>query len=309
MVYPEKAYSGLEVMGYPKKCNTWQIEEFVAAVKNLKLPAGTSVHFLEYDVISGVHGSRNTWHHWFDNGHALACDVNLNGTNDQTEFAWLKNQVLPLAKQYGLAVTFPADTNGYGIAGHSIGDSLHLHVDCGEWSNVGSGAVRASWTKALSSKPSNAGSDDGVVDDGDRGAAVKRVQRIVGVNDDGVFGPKTKAAVEKWQRAHGLNDDGEWGPKTDAHYRGYISKVHGAFVLPPGHYYGVNDGTNRSHSGVRAGDVARVKQIQHSVGVKADGKFGPATAKEVRDWQRSHKLVADGKVGVRTWMSFFHANK
>lgn len=44
--------------------------------------------------------------------------------------------------------------------------------------------------------------------------AVKKVQMVVGVTADGVFGPKTEAAVKAWQKAHNLDDDGIVGPKT-----------------------------------------------------------------------------------------------
>ena len=45
-------------------------------------------------------------------------------------------------------------------------------------------------------------------------ANVKRIQRVVGVVADGIFGKRTKAAVEKFQRAHHLTVDGQVGPAT-----------------------------------------------------------------------------------------------
>ncbi len=54
------------------------------------------------------------------------------------------------------------------------------------------------------------------VDSGDRGNAVKIIQRIVGTTVDGIFGPKTVAAVKAWQRRNGLKADGIVGPKTQA---------------------------------------------------------------------------------------------
>lgn len=47
-----------------------------------------------------------------------------------------------------------------------------------------------------------------------RGEDVARVQRIVGVGADGVFGPETEKAVVRWQAAHGLVADGEVGTET-----------------------------------------------------------------------------------------------
>lgn len=44
-----------------------------------------------------------------------------------------------------------------------------------------------------------------------QGNDVRSVQAIVGANQDGLYGPKTKEAVAAWQAAHGLTVDGKWG--------------------------------------------------------------------------------------------------
>jgi murein DD-endopeptidase MepM/ murein hydrolase activator NlpD len=49
---------------------------------------------------------------------------------------------------------------------------------------------------------------------GSHGDDVAAWQRILGVDPDGDFGPKTLAATKKWQAAHGLDPDGVVGPKT-----------------------------------------------------------------------------------------------
>jgi len=49
---------------------------------------------------------------------------------------------------------------------------------------------------------------------GDRGSAVRILQRRLRIPADGVFGPVTERAVERYQRRHGLVPDGVVGPIT-----------------------------------------------------------------------------------------------
>lgn len=51
---------------------------------------------------------------------------------------------------------------------------------------------------------------------GDRGRAVRRLQRKLGLSADGVFGPLTDRAVRRFQRRNGLTADGIVGPMTRA---------------------------------------------------------------------------------------------
>lgn len=52
------------------------------------------------------------------------------------------------------------------------------------------------------------------VERGDRGRAVARVQRALGIAADGVFGRTTQRAVRRFQRRRGLTVDGVAGPAT-----------------------------------------------------------------------------------------------
>jgi len=49
---------------------------------------------------------------------------------------------------------------------------------------------------------------------GSAGPKVARIQRILGVNHDGLFGPRTHRAVARFQHNHHLAIDGVVGPKT-----------------------------------------------------------------------------------------------
>ena len=48
-----------------------------------------------------------------------------------------------------------------------------------------------------------------------------------------------------------------------------------------------------------------VERIQRAVGAKPDGVFGADTEKRVKAYQKSHKLVADGIVGKKSWNMMF----
>ena len=45
-------------------------------------------------------------------------------------------------------------------------------------------------------------------------AAVRAIQRKLGLPADGIYGPQTRAAVRRFQRSHGLAVDGIAGPQT-----------------------------------------------------------------------------------------------
>lgn len=49
---------------------------------------------------------------------------------------------------------------------------------------------------------------------GSKGEEVKRLQRLLNLTDDGIFGPATEAAVKEYQKTHGLVADGIVGDKT-----------------------------------------------------------------------------------------------
>jgi len=49
---------------------------------------------------------------------------------------------------------------------------------------------------------------------GSKGELVKKMQKVLGVAQDGDFGPGTEAKVKEWQTKNGLTADGIVGPKT-----------------------------------------------------------------------------------------------
>jgi peptidoglycan hydrolase-like protein with peptidoglycan-binding domain len=164
---------------------------------------------------------------------------------------------------------------------------------------------------------------------GSKGDDVKRWQRIIGVTDDGNFGPKTKAATQAWQSSHGLVADGVVGPKTWASVPETVSAAAvapeaisapqtpqsiisqqfptstQAPVTPPS----LKSATFTTPiekplevTTIRRGSRGdSVKRWQTVLGLNPDGNFGPATEAATKQWQASHGLNPDGVVGPKTW--------
>src|SRR6185295_13548808 len=58
---------------------------------------------------------------------------------------------------------------------------------------------------------------------------------------------------------------------------------------------------------MRGSTGADVIEWQHVIGVKPDGVFGVATEATTKAWQTSHGLLADGKVGPKSWALAYQA--
>jgi lysozyme len=168
----------------------------------------------------------------------------------------------------------------------------------------------------------------GVLKIGERGPAVAKVQHMLHIPADGLFGPQTEHAVEKFQRAHHVAVDGIVGrhtivalehhkPKPHAHHHAHDGGGTGGAQAPGGH--GSDDGTHGAHHGkwspapslaeVKSGAATlhegeegpAVKHVQHLLAVDADGKFGPATRAAVRAFEHDHHMQRhDGQIDAHT---------
>lgn len=239
---------------------------------------------LEYRGFSNVHKS-NSFHDDMATdprfrGYRQAADINHDGFGDRAEFTWLMSHLYHYATAVrGLASTFPALTNGYGVAGHSIGDGLHLHLDRGQYSDRGHGAEILGST----------GRDKGLTE-----AEVRTVQRTLGLPADGIYGPATLRRVAAVQRDLGVVVDALWGARTADAYR----KAHGTGQPA--------NRTKKPAPRLKQGDTgAKVRLLQaglnrHGAHLVVDGQFGPATGAAVYAFKRAHRgWTADRICGTR----------
>lgn len=66
---------------------------------------------------------------------------------------------------------------------------------------------------------------------GSRGEAVRKMQRDLGIDADGRFGPGTKKAVMEFQSEHGLVADGMAGPNTLAKMNSFADVVNDDVIM------------------------------------------------------------------------------
>ncbi len=128
---------------------------------------------------------------------------------------------------------------------------------------------------------------------------------------DGIFGTKTENAVRKFQRDNGLKVDGLAGTKTLTLL--YKKAAEAEAAASSSSSSGSSSGS--SSSGVFSGNYSTLKQGMKGTRVKilqralktlkyykktVDGKFGSATKKAVRSFQKAADLKVDGKAGKKT---------
>jgi peptidoglycan hydrolase-like protein with peptidoglycan-binding domain len=123
---------------------------------------------------------------------------------------------------------------------------------------------------------------------GATGHLVTKLQHLLGVPADGIFGHGTKRAVRRFQHAHHLLADGQVGSHT---WRALIGahRHHAA-------------GHRRAHDGVLTlGEQGRpVRRVQRMLHIRVNGLYDRRTWRAVRRFQRHHRLLVDGQVGPDT---------
>lgn len=127
------------------------------------------------------------------------------------------------------------------------------------------------------------------------------IQRLVGAEPDGIYGPDTTAKVVAWQAANGLEADGIWGPLSDA--KGFPRNEPAAsrsgrddlkkpFIVPT---------LSRGSKSEYVDDWQHVLREMGYTSVGAvDGDYGPKTTQATKNFQASAGLAADGVAGPIT---------
>lgn len=239
-----------------------------------------------YDKVDVAHAAGSFhYDHNPRTGRGHAGDVNWPRAGE--ERAKILSVALPEARRRGLAVT-------YSQHAHVPNHDDHLHVDIGTYSNIGYGAQILPGTGHDGG--SNVHRPDTVVNAGDSGSAVKRVQRAVGAKADGEFGSKTAADVKRVQKILGVKADGKWGPATQKAYEKFCDGDLGSKTIRLWQEV-MGTKVDGKISKPRSSLVLAVQKALHFTGHYLDGELGPLTWKMIQRHLGQHE---DGIPGEQT---------
>lgn len=131
-----------------------------------------------------------------------------------------------------------------------------------------------------------------VLQHGDQGDNVRKLQQRLGIEDDGIFGDETQAAVEQFQHDHDLNPDGVVGART---WGELVSGARPRDVARP-----------TLQPGVHGEHVLYLQQLLNKMfpaysNLDESGQFDEATEAVVREFQTRSGITDDGAVGPETW--------
>ena len=141
---------------------------------------------------------------------------------------------------------------------------------------------------------------------GSTGDKVRSIQEIVGVAQDGIFGPQTERAVIQWQKNLKVTPDGIWGPATEqATHDLFVFLSNLQAVAPSNPFFNaLNEARSQVLQQGSTGGSVKILQVGlngKGYGLVGDGIFGPATYNAVRRFQSDNGLQVDGIVGPQTW--------
>jgi peptidoglycan hydrolase-like protein with peptidoglycan-binding domain len=124
---------------------------------------------------------------------------------------------------------------------------------------------------------------------GSRGQAVSEVQKVLGINATGYYGPVTARRVREFQANNKLRVDGVVGAETrSALFRTASTPTRP--TTPTGGPVTLSLGSKGQ----------AVSEVQKVLGIEPTGYYGPVTARRVREFQANNDLRVDGVVGPQT---------
>ena len=191
------------------------------------------------------------------------------------------------------------------------GTKLEIEYKEGSWYKVTygkyEGYVYASYVKVDGTVPqkgqSSSSSTDDSLEKGDKGEAVKELQRRLkelgyySSSIDGSYGDVTVSAVKAFQKKNGLTADGVAGPVTQ-------KKLQSSSAISAN---GSTSSDSAASGTLKKGDKGEaVKELQrrlkelgyYSYGI--DGDYGTRTFEAVKAFQKKNGLVVDGQAGDQT---------
>ena len=123
-------------------------------------------------------------------------------------------------------------------------------------------------------------------------------------NADGIFGQATEEAVKRLQKEVGLKQDGIVGPDTWKYVLRINVRTAETEPEEPGQQAPAVGATEMKR-GSKGANVTKLQNQLIQLGYlpegEADGKFGPKTADAVKAFQTAKGLTADGVVGSKTY--------
>ena len=141
---------------------------------------------------------------------------------------------------------------------------------------------------------------------GSTGDKVREIQSIVGVPQDGIYGPQTTQAVRDWQSNLNIAADGVWGPTTAGATYDLFVFLHNLDAVAPSNPWleALNNAKSQILRSGSTGDAVKIAQgLLNAKGypLVSDGIFGSETDAATRQCQSDNGLGVDGIIGPDTW--------
>lgn len=251
--------------------------EFHALLKHIR---SMGFHVYANSHFGGINYSAHSpksWHYVKDaQGRSLAADIGTYG--DVNERTRIILELIPLLDRLGVAWHYARD-------GHVPNHWDHIHIDVSNWGRKGGTAPSHGYytaRKKASPLTALAGGKKRqpkriAAYYGSKGSLVRIVQKIAKAKVDGSFGLDTANAVKKLQRSLGVVQDGSFGPATARAYLAKVAPVRrlgntGQSVRLIQYIAGITIDGSYGPATENA-----VKEMQRWAGLVPDGVFGPAS--------------------------------